>query len=193
MSQKHRDVTPDLVLVSPHVDVEKTSDSFAVSSLKASGAIVYCNGRNSFWAAFAENDDDDDTKEAPSAARRPRRRGAAAAPVAPPKPVKSPEEIADLPCFVRDALENRLAVLDDDAQSFRAHYSCFERNRTDPEDTRIIIIKKDGARVNTGKTARQYFGEFYPTSGFGKWNPGFLPKGPPMASYAAADAMEEEA
>ena len=99
LSQKHRDVTPDLVLVSPHVDVEKTSDSFAVSSLKASGAIVYCNGRNSFWAAFAENDDDDDTKEAPSAARRPRRRGAAAAPVAPPKPVKSPEEIADLTVF----------------------------------------------------------------------------------------------
>ena len=44
------------MLVSPHVDVEKTSDSFAVSSLKARGAIVYCNGRNSLWAAFAEND-----------------------------------------------------------------------------------------------------------------------------------------
>ena len=181
MSQKHRDVTPDLVLVSPHVDVEKTSDSFAVSSLKASGAIVYCNGRNSFWAAFAENDDDDDTKEAPSAARRPRRRGAAAAPVAPPKPVKSPEEIADLPCFVRDALENRLAVLDDDAQSFRAHYACWERNRTDPADTRIIRIKNR----TTGKNAHQYFGEFYPTGGYGKWNPGFVPKDPPAASYAA--------
>mgnify|MGYP004363890313 CR=1 FL=1 len=80
-------------------------------------------------------------------------------------------------------------MLDDAAKPFREHYACFERNRTDPEDTRIIRI--DGAR--TGKTARQYFGEFYPTSGFGKWNPGFLPKGPPMASYAAADAMEEEA
>jgi len=172
-------VTPDLVLVSPHVDVEKTSDSFAVSSLKASGAIVYCNGRNSFWAAFAENDDDDDTKEAPSAARRPRR-GAVRAPVAPPKPVKSPEEIAALPCFMRDALTSGRPVLDDDAKSFRAHYSCFERTRTDPADTRKIYIK----RVSTGKTPRQHFGEFYPTGGHGRV-PGFSPKDPPTGSFVA--------
>ena len=80
LSQKHRDVTPDLVLVSPHVDVESlgTRDGPLRDStpLKESGAIVYCNGRNGFWVAFAEkddDDDDDDTEEAPSVARRPRR------------------------------------------------------------------------------------------------------------------------
>ena len=174
----------DLLLVSPHVDVDSLGKtSTASTSLKVNGVIVYGNGRNSFWAAFAENDDNDDAKdEAPSVARpRRARRSAAAAPVAPPKPVKSPEEIADLPCFVRDALERGRPVLDDDAESFRAHYSCLERTRTDPEDTRIIRIKN----VSTGKTARQYFGEFYPTSGFGKWNPGFSPKDPPAGSYVA--------
>ena len=99
--------------------------------------------------------------------------------MAPPKPVKSPEEIKALPCFVRDALERGRPVLDDDAQSFRAHYSCFERTRTDPADTRLIMV--DGVR--TGQTAHQYFGEFYPTEGYGKWHPGFVPKGPPTASY----------
>ena len=184
LSKKHRNVDLDLVLVSPHVDVESlgTRDGPLRDStpLKESGAIVYCNGRNSFWAAFAENDDDDDTKEAPSAARRPRRRGAAAAPVAPPKPVKSPEEIADLPCFVRDALEMGRPVLDDDAESFRAHYSCFERNRTDPNDKRKI--KFQGRR--TGKTAHQVHGEFYPPD-YNQAPGGFSRKDPPMGSYDA--------
>ena len=80
-----------------------------------------------------------------------------------------------------DALTRGRPVLDDDAAPFRAHYSCFERNRTDPADTRIIRIKNR----TTGKNAHQYFGEFYPTGGYGKWNPGFLPKGPPGASYSA--------
>ena len=65
------------------------------------------------------------------------------------------------------------------AKQFREHYACFERNRTDPEDTRIIRI---GTRM-TGKNAHQYFGEFYPAEGYGRWNPGFLPKDPPRASY----------
>ena len=73
------------------------------------------------------------------------------------------------------------AVLDDAAKRFREHYACFERNRTDPADTRLV--KVDGRM--TDKTARQYFGEFYPTSGFGKWNPGFSPKDPPAGSYVA--------
>ena len=80
LSKKHRNVDLDLVLVSPHVDVESlgTRDGPLRDStpLKESGAIVYCNGRNGFWVAFAEKDDDDDddnTEEAPSVARRPRR------------------------------------------------------------------------------------------------------------------------
>ena len=190
MAETHRDGDLDLVLVSPHIDVESLGNTSAAStSLKERGRIVYCNGKNCVWAALAEEGDDDDDDdaddEAPSIANRPRRGGAAAVPVAPPKPVKSPEEIAAAPCFMLDALTRGRPVLDDDAAPFRAHYSCFERTRTDPEDTRIIRIRKDGAQVSTGKTARQYFGEFYPTSGFGKWNPGFSPKDPPESSYAA--------
>ena len=183
MAETHRDGDLDLVLVSPHIDVDSLGQTSAAStSLKVRGRIVYGNGKNSVWAALAEEGDDDEDDDAeddePSAARRPRR-GAARAPVAPPKPVKSPEEIAVVPCFVRDALERGRPALDDDAQSFRAHYACFQRNPTDPEDTRIIRIKGK----STGKNARQHFGEFYPTGGYGIWNPGFVPKDPPRASH----------
>jgi hypothetical protein len=180
LNSAHRDVGLDLVLVSPHTELGKTGDSQV--DLKLNGRVVFGNARNWFWAALAEqgdDDDDDDTEEAPSAARRPRR-GAAAAPVAPPKPVKSPQEIADLPCFVRDALEMGRPVLDDDAESFRAHYSCFERNRTDPNDKRKI--KFQGRR--TGKTAHQVHGEFYPPD-YNQAPGGFSRKDPPMGSYDA--------
>ena len=184
--KEHRanNVDLDLLLVSPHVDVDSLGKTSVASNfLKVRGRIVYCNGKNSVWAALAEEDDDDEDDDseddAPSAARRPRR-GAVRAPVAPPKPVKSPEEIAAFQCFVRDALETGRPVLDDDAALFRAHYSCFERTRTDPADTRKIYIK----RVSTGKTPRQHFGEFYPTGGHGRV-PGFSPKDPPTGSFVA--------
>ena len=99
--------------------------------------------------------------------------GAAAVPVAPPKPVKSPEEIAALPCFVRDALERGRPVLDDDAALFRAHYSCFERRRTDPNEQR--------KRSNV-KTAWERYGEFYPLGRGGAQS--FVEKDPPESSYA---------
>ena len=181
MNPDHRDVNLDLVLVSPHVDVESlgTRDGPLRDStpLKESGAIVYCNGRNGFWVAFAEkddDDDDDDTEEAPSVARRPRR-GA----VAPLKPVKSPEEIAALPCFVQDALTRGRPVLDDDAQSFRAHYSCFERNRTDPNKTR-----RRPSELTPWEKFHEEHGDFYPPD-YNRPPGGFSPKDPPTGSYVA--------
>ena len=178
----HRDADLDLVLVSPHVDV-KSLGTWASTSLKASGAIVYGNGRNSFWAALAEEDDDDEDDdaedEAPSVASRPRR--GARVPVAPPKPVKSPEEIAALPCFMLDALTRGRPVLDDDAEPFRAHYSCFERRRTDPNEQR----KRSNVKI-----AWERYGEFYPLNGRGG-APAFVEKDPPEVSYAAAVEMEE--
>ena len=98
---------------------------------------------------------------------------------------QSAAELAEAPCFVLDALDAGEPVLDDAAKPFREHYACYKRNPTDPANTDIIRIHDaERGHYRTGKTARQYFGEFYPTSGFGKWNPGFLPKDPPRTSYA---------
>ena len=94
--------------------------------------------------------------------------------MAPPKPVKSPEEIAAVSCFVRDALEKGRPVLDDDAALFRAHYSCFERRRTDPNAK---------SRWPSEKTAWERYGEFYPLNGRGG-APAFVEKDPPESSYA---------
>ena len=55
----------DVVLVSPHIDVEiMGTQSWALTSLKVGCRIVYCNGRSSFWAALAEEDDDDEDDDA---------------------------------------------------------------------------------------------------------------------------------
>ena len=173
----------DLVLVGRGTDC---GACHRLMTLKADARVVFVNWQNSEHGAESYPGTIGSLvgrRMAPAvgslAQSRPKR-GAAPAAATPAAPTESAAELAEAPCFVLDALKAGGAVLDDDAKRFREHYACFERNRTDPEDTRIIRI--DGAR--TGKTARQYFGEFYPTSGFGKWNPGFLPKDPPRTSYA---------
>ena len=163
-----------------------------MTTLKLGARIVFVNWQNSEHGAESYPSTPGSlfgihhaADAAGSLARNRPRRGAVPAAATPAAPAESVAELAAAPCFVLDALKAGQPVLDDAAKQFREHYACFERNRTDPEDTREIRIH-DAERgyVRTGKTARQHFGEFYPTSGYGWAHPGFLPKDPPRASYA---------
>ena len=185
--------SPDVILVGRGATLGTVGHDAVSSStaLKLDARVVFVNWQNS------EHDAESypgtigslvGRRMAPAAgslAQNRPRRGAAPAVATPAAPAESAEVLAEAPCFVLDALKAGGAVLDDAAKPFREHYACFERNRTDPEDTREIRIH-DAERgyVRTGKTARQHFGEFYPTSGYGWAHPGFLPKDPPRASYA---------
>ena len=183
-------VRADVVLVGH--GVRFSSRGTVVTTLKLGARIVFVNWQNSEHGAESYPSTPGSlfgihhaADAAGSLARNRPRRGAVPAAATPAAPAESVAELAAAPCFVLDALKAGQPVLDDAAKQFREHYACFERNRTDPEDTREIRIH-DAERgyVRTGKTARQHFGEFYPTSGYGWAHPGFLPKDPPRASYA---------
>ena len=181
---------PDVVLVGRGVKLKQ--DGAHITTLKLDARIVHVNWQNGEHGAESHPGTRGSLvgrNVAPASDSRASgraRRGAAPAAATPAEPAESAEALAAAPCFVLDAVKAGQPVLDDAAKRFREHYACFERNRTDPADTRIIRIHDaERGNVRTGKTARQYFGEFYPTGGYGKWNPGFLPKGPPGASYSA--------
>ena len=174
---------PDLVLVGCGVNL--TMRGTHCTTLKIDARIVHVNWQLPEWGAESHPSTIGSlfgrrrAAASGSLAGRRARRGAAPTAATPAAPTESAAELAAAPCFVLDALKAGQPVLDDAAKRFRDHYACFERNRTDPADMRLIRVEN----VRTGKTAHQYFGEFYPTGGFGRQVPGFSPKDPPTASY----------
>ena len=184
---ERRGSRPDIVLVGHGISFKAHGP--VVTALKLDARVVYVNWKHGEYGAESHPGTPGSLvgrNLAPAtgslARTRPTRgasRVAAPAAATPAAPAESVESLAGAPCFVLDALKAGQPVLDDAAKRFREHYACFERNRTDRNETR-----KRGHRPTAWEKFHEEHGDFYPPD-YNRPPGGFSPKDPPTGSYVA--------